>query len=131
MPNPSTPGPWPGRFVWHDLMTRDVDAARRFYCALFDWRIDEVPAQGFTYRMIVAGGGPIGGIVEQKEHEGVAASHWMPYAAVANVDAAAAKVQQLGGSTCVPPTDIPRTGRFAVVADPQGASFALYTGNAD
>lgn len=127
MPNPSTKGPWPGRFVWHDLMTTDAAAAQRFYCSLFDWRIEEVPAQGFTYRMIVAGPGPIGGIVEEKN---LPASHWMPYAAVANVDAAAAKVQQLGGSTCVAPSDVPNVGRFAVVRDPQGAYFSLYTGNA-
>ncbi len=120
-----TQGPVPGRFVWHDLMTTDAAASQRFYCSLFDWQIHETPMEGFTYRMIVAGPGPIGGIVEEKN---IPVSHWMPYAAVADVDVAAKEVQRLGGSVCVPPSDIPGTGRFAVVGDPQGAYLSLYKG---
>lgn len=122
----STSAPWTGRFVWHDLMTTDAAKSKAFYTALFDWRIDDRPMPaGFTYHMITAGPGPIGGIVEEKN---IPMSHWMPYAAVADVDRAAEKVAQLGGSVCVPPTDIPQTGRFAVVGDPQGAYFSLYKG---
>lgn len=121
-----TQGPWPGRFVWHDLMTTDAAASQRFYCSLFDWQIEQVPMpDGITYRMIVAGPGPIGGIVEEKS---IPVAHWMPYVGVADVDAAAKRVQELGGSMCVPPTEIPQTGRFAVVGDPQGAYFSLYKG---
>jgi|JRYL01.1.fsa_nt_gb predicted enzyme related to lactoylglutathione lyase len=118
-------GPWPGRFVWHDLMTTDGAKAQAFYASLFDWQVQEVPMQGCVYRMVHCGPGPIGGIVEEKA---IPVSHWMPYLAVENVDAAAAKVTELGGSVCVPPTDIPQTGRFSVVADPTGAYFSLYTG---
>ncbi len=124
-PTSQSKGPWPGRFVWHDLMTRDAKASQAFYGSLFDWQIEARSMQGFTYRMIVAGPGPIGGIVEEKN---IPTSHWMPYVAVADVDAAARKCAQLGGSQCVPPTDIPMTGRFAVVGDPQGAYFSLYKG---
>jgi predicted enzyme related to lactoylglutathione lyase len=119
-------GPWPGRFVWHDLMTKDGARAAQFYTALFGWQVQEVPMGPFIYRMIHCGPGPIGGIVEEQN---IPAAHWMPYLAVPAVDAAAAKLQELGGSVCVPPTDIPGTGRFAVVGDPQGAYFSLYTGN--
>ncbi|MBL8750907.1 MAG: VOC family protein [Planctomycetes bacterium] len=121
----SAAGPWNGRFVWHDLMTKDGAAAQEFYCALFGWQIQPIDMGGCIYRMIVAGPGPIGGIVEEKN---IPTAHWMPYLATADVDAAAANVTQLGGSTCVPPTDIPNTGRFAVVGDPQGAFFSLYKG---
>jgi predicted enzyme related to lactoylglutathione lyase len=116
---------WNGRFVWHDLMTTDAAKAQAFYCALFDWQIQEVPMHGFAYRMIVVGPGPIGGIVEEKN---IPVSHWMPYCAVADVDAAAKKCQQLGGTVCVPPTDIPGTGRFAVIGDPLGAYLSIYKG---
>ena len=68
-------GPWPGRFVWHDLMTKDARKAEAFYTALFDWRIEERPMQGFTYRMIHCGPGPIGGIVEEPN---IPMAHWMP-----------------------------------------------------
>lgn len=78
-----------------------------------------------TYRMIHAGPGPIGGIVEEKN---IPMSHWMPYVAVNDVDASAAKVKELGGTVCVPPTDIPGTGRFAVIGDPTGGYMSIYKG---
>ena len=54
-------------------------------------------------------------------------AHWTPYFMVADVDATAAKATSLGGKLTVPPMDIPNTGRFAMVNDPQGAMFAVYT----
>ncbi|MFN3242525.1 MAG: VOC family protein [Planctomycetota bacterium] len=119
-------GPWPGRFVWHDLMTTDAAKSKVFYVSLFGWNVEDRPMQGFTYHMINAGPGPVGGIIEEKA---IPMSHWMPYVAVEDVDAAAEKCKELGGSVCVPPTDIPQTGRFAVVGDPQGAFFSIYKGN--
>ena len=53
-------------------------------------------------------------------------SYWMPYFQVAGADASAAKAKELGGSVMVPPQDIPGTGRFAIVTDPQGAMFAVF-----
>ena len=53
-------------------------------------------------------------------------SYWMPYFQVADADASAAKAKELGGNVMVPPTDIPKTGRFAIVNDPQGAMFAVF-----
>jgi predicted enzyme related to lactoylglutathione lyase len=53
--------------------------------------------------------------------------HWMSYIAVDDVDTSAAKVWELGGKVCVPPTDIPNVGRFCVVNDPTGATFSLIT----
>jgi len=122
------PQPWPNRFIWHDLITTDAARSQAFYRALFGWEVAEVPMPGRVYRMIHAGPGPIGGIVEETS---IPVSHWMPYIAVTAVDREAAKCKQLGGSVCVPPTDIPGIGRFAVVADPQGAYFTLYAGLPD
>ena len=124
----TTEGPWPGRFVWHDLMTLDAGKSKEFYSALFDWKVQDCPMQGFTYHMLHCGPGPIGGIVQET---GIPGSHWMPYVCVDDVDQAAKRVQELGGSVCVPPTDIPDTGRFAVVGDPLGAYFSVYKGNPD
>ena len=121
-------GPWPGRFVWHDLMTTDAEGSLAFYGKLFDWSVEAVPMMGTTYHMIHCGPGPIGGVMQEKN---IPVSHWMPYLAVDDVDRAAAKVAQLGGSVCVPPTDIPGTGRFAVIGDPTGAYLSLYRGNPD
>jgi predicted enzyme related to lactoylglutathione lyase len=53
-------------------------------------------------------------------------SYWMPYWQVADCDASTAKAKELGASVMVPPQDIPKTGRFAVLQDPQGAMFAVF-----
>jgi uncharacterized protein len=120
--------PWIHRFVWHDLMTTDAARSQAFYTALFDWQIESMPMMGSVYRMILCGPGPIGGIVEEKA---IPVSHWMAYVAVKDVDASAARCKELGGSVCVPPTDIPNVGRFAVCGDPQGAYFTLFNGLPD
>jgi predicted enzyme related to lactoylglutathione lyase len=52
--------------------------------------------------------------------------YWLTYFAVADCDAMAARAFSLGAKTYVPPTDIPGVGRFAVLADSQGATFAIY-----
>lgn len=70
--------------------------------------------------------GPPGGMMAMPP-VAPAPSHWLPYFAVTSVDAAAQKAASLGAKTFVPPTDIPDTGRFAVLADPQGATFAIVT----
>jgi predicted enzyme related to lactoylglutathione lyase len=54
-------------------------------------------------------------------------SYWMPYFQVTDVDASATKAKQLGAKPMVGPQDIPNTGRFAILSDPQGAMFAIYT----
>jgi predicted enzyme related to lactoylglutathione lyase len=51
-------------------------------------------------------------------------AHWLVYFGVDDTDATVAKATELGASTLVPPTDIP-PGRFAVLADPDGATFAV------
>ncbi|MCB9918237.1 MAG: VOC family protein [Planctomycetes bacterium] len=118
-------GPWPGRFVWHDLMTTDAAKSKEFYCSLFGWTIDERPMPGFTYHMIVAGDGGIGGIVEEKA---IPMSHWMHYVATLDIEASAARCRELGGTVCIGPAEIPQTGKFAVVSDPQGGYFSLFEG---
>ncbi len=121
----TTTAPWIGRFVWHDLMTTDLARSQAFYKELLDWSIESVPMGPVTYSMIMTGTGPIGGMMEE---QAIPMSHWMPYCAVQDVDASAARCRELGGSVCVPPSDIPGTGRFAVCGDRQGAYFSIFTG---
>jgi hypothetical protein len=59
-----------------------------------------------------------------EEWEGIP-PHWMIYFAVADCDVMSEKATSLGGQVCVPPTDIPKIGRFAVITDPQGAVFSI------
>ena len=115
-----------GRFVWHELHTSDRPKAQKFYATLIGWETKEVPmSPGEPYTLALLGG---------KDHAGITKSmapahvppHWIPYIAVENVDASAARVKELGGKVLMEPMDIPDVGRFAPVADPLGGVFALY-----
>jgi len=110
-----------GGFVWHDLMTTDLPRAVGYYTRLLGWttHVVEIGA-GDRYTMIRAEGTDIGGIVPLDPALGIA-SHWIGYATVDDVDAACERAESLGGAVCVPATDIPDAGRFAVIADPDGA----------
>ena len=113
------------RFVWYDLMTLDPKKAEGFYTKVLGWGTQ--PFEGMPYTMWTSGGVPIGGVGEL-QNQG-APPHWIAYISVPNVDEAVRKVASLGGRTHVPGTDIPTVGRFAVLADPQGAVFAVFTPN--
>jgi predicted enzyme related to lactoylglutathione lyase len=67
----------------------------------------------------------MGGMMKIQKEWGNVPPNWSPYFMVTNCDGSVAKVGQLGGSTKMPPTDIPKVGRFAVCADPQGAVFQI------
>ena len=119
----------PGRFVWHDLMTSDKQAAIAFYSELVGWKTHDVDMGPMgAYTMIRVGERDIGGIVPLDPSHGVP-PHFMAYCTVPDVDAAARRAEQLGGKVGVPPTDIPGVGRFAVIADPEGAYVSPFKGN--
>lgn len=109
-----------GTLCWNELQVRDLDAAKKFYPALFPWRMKESP----EYTEWHLGGLAVGGMIPSHAPERVP-SYWQPYFAVDDCDAAVAKVQSLGGAVYEPPFDIPNVGRMAVLADPQGATFSL------
>ena len=116
-----------GAFCWNELSTTDSDAAIKFYKELLGWEVEESKGAGMVYNEIVVAGQHVGGIYKMGPEFGGAPSHWMAYVSVEDVDERAAKVLELGGSVCVPPTDIPSVGRFCVINDPAGATISLIT----
>lgn len=117
-----------GQFVWYELTTPDVDAARKFYPPITGWGTQQFDKD---YTMWTTSGVPFAGIFRlgpEQRQQGIP-PNWMPYIEAGNVDDTARKVTSLGGMVVVPPSDIPGTGRFAVVRDPQGATFGLYKSN--
>lgn len=112
-----------GRFVWYDLMTSDPKKAEAFYTKVAGWGTQ--PFEGMPYTMWTRDGAPIGGVGQGEPPD--MPPHWLAYVAVPDVDAAVKQAEDLGGRTAVPGTDIPNVGRFAVLADPQGAVFAVFT----
>jgi uncharacterized protein len=118
-----------GRFVWHELMTSDTSAARAFYGPVAGWNMTDVPMPGMTYTILAAGQTQVGGLMAIPPDCAGMKPFWSGYIAVDDVDADAARLKRLGGKVCKEPADIPNVGRFAVVADPQGAVFNLFKSN--
>ena len=112
----------PGSLGWNELATNGVARARDFYTALFGWRTD-VMNVGMEYTVFLDDQGPLAGAFGlTPEMEGMPTC-WLPYFAVEDADAAAAKAASLGGTVLKEPADIPGVGRFAMIRDPQGAMF--------
>lgn len=105
---------------WNELQARDLEAAKKFYTALFGWRAKESP----EYTEWHLGEKALGGMIASQAPPEVP-SYWLPYFAVANCDETTGKAQAAGGMVFVPPMDIEKVGRFSVIADPQGAPFAV------
>ena len=110
---------------WSECVTRDVDRAKSFYTGVFGWKA--TPFEGMDYTVFENDGRGIGGCMAMPEAmPKEAPSFWLTYFSVADADAAAAKARDLGGNVAGQPTDIPNVGRFAVVTDPQGATFGVF-----
>ena len=122
-----------GDFIWYELLTSDADAAQAFYEGLVGWTFSDSGQPGMDYRMFGMGQPEVGGLMALTPEmtQGGARPLWAGYIAVDDVDAAAAKVADLGGKVLMGPDDIPDVGRFAFCADPQGAPFYIMRGNSD
>jgi predicted enzyme related to lactoylglutathione lyase len=111
-------------------MTTDVDGAKAFYSETIGWKTmpyeDADPSKPYT--MWVAGEAPLGGVLQLAEEAKAmgAPPHWIAYTVVDDVDGTAKQAGELGGKVYVPPMDIPKVGRFSILADPQGATFAIF-----
>ncbi|MFQ5534478.1 MAG: VOC family protein [Sphingomonadales bacterium] len=118
-----------GAFVWNELHTGDTAKAKEFYTALLGWNAKEAAADdSMQYTEFENDGVSIGGMADMAGAENLGASpHWMPYIAVDDVDASAARARELGAELKIPPMGIPKVGRFCVIADPLGAVAGLIT----
>jgi predicted enzyme related to lactoylglutathione lyase len=127
MPNPRN------NFVWHDLMTTDTRAAETFYSKVVGWRAQDAGMPDRSYTILHVKEIPIGGLMPVPPEAAAAGAKpvWNGYVGVNDVDAFAKRVTQAGGAVHRGPEDIPGVGRFAVVADPHGASFILFKGSTD
>jgi predicted enzyme related to lactoylglutathione lyase len=121
----------PNPFVWYDLATTDTKGAEAFYHSVVGWSAHDSGLKDRPYILLSMGSAPVGGLMpipEEAAARGVPPM-WMAYIGVDDVDAYAARVTSAGGSIKRGPEDIPNgIGRFAVVADPQGAPFVLFKG---
>jgi len=115
-----------GTLCWADLSTPDTKRASEFYSGLFGWQImaDEKDKSGYLH--IKNGDHFIGGVPPAAHRQPGVPPHWLAYFWVDDVDASASKAKQLGANLYVDPMTIENVGRMAVIADPQGAVFAIF-----
>ncbi|MFO1414150.1 MAG: VOC family protein [Burkholderiales bacterium] len=114
----------PGEFCWFNMLTPDPAAARAFFAQVFEWTYVEMPGIG---HIVQVAGHPVGGLFDLASPPVPAGTppHIGVMVHVADVDAAVARVQALGG-THRPPADVLQQGRMAVCFDPAGANFDLW-----
>jgi predicted enzyme related to lactoylglutathione lyase len=115
----------PGAFIWSELATSDLAKSKAFYSAVFGWGwggSDE-------YAEAEVAGRTIGGVMPRRpDMPADMPDAWTVYFGSADVDGDVKRAADTGATVVVEPTDIPGTGRFAVLVDPQGAVFALFKG---
>jgi predicted enzyme related to lactoylglutathione lyase len=115
------------KIVWFEIPADDLNRAKAFYSKLFGWKIEKFPGP-MEYWHIDTGGGddvPDGGMLARK-HQGQTITN---YILVPSVDAAAAKVEKLGGKICMNKTAVPEMGYFVICTDPENNTFALWEKN--
>ncbi len=117
-----------GHFVWYDLMTTDPAGAVDFYGKVVGWGRKTWDEGEDAYIMWTAGEDLIGGLVRlDDETAKTVPPHWLAYTTVPDTDAAVEKAKELGGQVLHGPVDVPTVGRFAILADPHGAVFSVFT----
>jgi predicted enzyme related to lactoylglutathione lyase len=118
----------PNSLCWNEVLTRDADAGKAFYSAVFGWEGRPPAFEGApqTYTVWELDGKQLGGMMQMTDEYFPAEipPHWGVVFAVADCDAIVAKARTLGATVTNEPMDMP-IGRFAGLIDPQGASFTV------
>jgi uncharacterized protein len=115
-----------GTLCWGDLSTSDTASAQKFYSGLFGWKFESGEKDSSGYLHIKNGEHFIGGLPPAKHLQPGVPPHWLAYFLVDDVDATANKAKEMGAKFFVPPMTMEGVGRMAIVADPQGAVFAIF-----
>src|ERR1700690_84778 len=115
-----------GKVVWADLVTPDLDAAKRFYGGLFGWTFsDAANAQG-GYTVAYAGGRPVAGLLQRATPSGASRQPvWLNFMAVRDVEATRRTALEHGAKVVFESRSYPGRGRQAVLRDPDGAVFGI------
>jgi predicted enzyme related to lactoylglutathione lyase len=95
-----------GRFVWYELITTDITAAKDFYREVVGWTAHDASSPNLAYTFFTSGSASVGGLMElpAEARKMGATPRWMGYVAVASADATADRIKRLGGTVHVPPT---------------------------
>ena len=118
-----------GTFYWNELMTRNVEGAKKFYADTLGWSYDAMPMPGGgTYWLATMDDEPVGGILDISAPDfGAVPESWMSYIAVDDVNARVAKAVKAGAKVMKPAFDVPGVGRIAMLVEPGGAGIGWMT----
>ena len=119
---PAEPGR--GDFCWEEIMTSDPAGSTDFLATVLEWPHDNMSVTDHDYTVFKAGERSVAGLMAASPE--MPGSFWLSYIWVDNVDEMAARATELGGKVTLPPTDIPKVGRVAILQDPTGAQFGIY-----
>lgn len=114
---------------WNELMTRDLDAAKRFHAEVFGWGYDahDMGPMG-TYWLATVDGRQMAGLMQMPpDVPDAAPNHWGVYFTVDDIDEVVARIEAAGGTIVMPKQHTPGVGHMAMAHDPQGGSFSLMT----
>lgn len=113
-----------GKFLWNELMTSDVEAAKAFYGRVAGWTFSEMPSEEGTYTLAHIAGEtmPAAGIMEWHQ---AGSNDWFTYLGVRDINAAVKAVVEAGGKIHRPPFEIPNTGMIAIAEDSTGTRFGF------
>lgn len=114
-----------GLFGWDELLSTDAARDAAFYARVFGLRVDTIPLPEGDYRALMRGDALRAGVM-QMPADAPGPSAWLSYVRVEDVDAVVAKARRLDAQVWVEPRDLPNIGRYAVLADPTGALFAVH-----
>jgi uncharacterized protein len=118
-----------GNFHWNELLTRDVEASKRFYGQTIGWTFDAMPMpEGGTYWVAKMDGRPVAGMFPTNGpgHEQMPQA-WMSYLSVDDVDKRVEKAKAAGAKLMRPIFDVPNVGRIAILTEPGGAGVGWMT----
>jgi hypothetical protein len=113
----------PGSFTWSELLSSNVEESKRFYGEVFGWGWGGAP----EYAEVQVGGRSVAGLmIRPPDLPAEVPDNWQIYFGSADIDADVRKAKELGATVILPSTVIPNMGRFSVLMDPQGATFAIF-----
>jgi uncharacterized protein len=115
----------PGAFTWGELGTKNVGESIDFYTKVFDWKAETQPMGEGEYTVFSTDDGQAAGMYLMPPEMERVPPHWLAYFAVEDLDASTARALKLGAKQVCPATEAEGVGRFSILSDPQGASFAL------
>lgn len=115
-----------GDFCWHELMTPNVEQAKKFYSHLFGWKAEDQDMGGFIYTIFKQGEKGVAGMLQTPPDKKDVPPHWMNYVCVDDIDATIEKAKALGATIVEDKTKAGDYGYLAIIRDPTGAYFAIW-----